>query len=188
MNSKTSFSFFVCCLDYVKDADKVFVANTIKAIGLCASNVPSVAEKCMRTLLVSSSSAVIFLFFSFHSSLLPAFRPVQDLVTSPSEVVVAQSIVVLRQMLQQNADVSTGVVISMVRLIDKVKVASARCAIVWVMGEYRYALRLYLHFPRSLLCAKNKKKFSCRLILLLCVACLPDMSFPSWPRTRCASC
>ena len=69
-------------------------------------------------------------------------------MTSPSEVVVAQAVVVLRQMLQQNADVSSGVVMSMVRLIDRVSVASARCAIVWVMGEYRL---FYFDIPSSTL-------------------------------------
>jgi len=60
-----------------------------------------------------------------------------QLVSSPSEAVVAQAVVVIRQLLQKNAELHSGVIKSMVKLLDTVHVPMARTAIVWIIGEYR---------------------------------------------------
>jgi AP-3 complex subunit beta len=96
---------------YVRDPDKDFVSNVIQSIGRCASNIPSIAERCMGGLM--------------------------QLVASPSHVVVAEAVVVICQLLQRNPDLQGSSIKSMARLLDKVQEPSARSAIVWIIGEYR---------------------------------------------------
>ncbi len=75
-------------LAYCKDPNKEFVSKTIQAMGRVASALPSVADRCMRALMT--------------------------LVTSPSEAVVAQAVIVIRQLLQKNYELHPGVIRSMV--------------------------------------------------------------------------
>ncbi|KAN0027233.1 hypothetical protein ACTFIU_009923 [Dictyostelium citrinum] len=63
--------------EYVKNEDKKFVAATIQAIGSCASTVPDVTESCIYGLM--------------------------SLLSNQSTVVVAESVIVLKRLLQLNA-------------------------------------------------------------------------------------
>lgn len=54
------------------------------------------------------------------------------------QAVVAESVVVMRQLLQMNPDAHKKVIRSMVKLLDTVHNPKARQAIVWIIGEYRY--------------------------------------------------
>jgi len=96
---------------YVKDSDKQFVSNTVKAIGRCAAALPTISERCMRGLLL--------------------------LVSSPTPSVVAEAVIVIRQLLQADVKAHSSVVRRMSKLVDTVTVPSARTAIVWIIGEYR---------------------------------------------------
>lgn len=62
--------------EYTKDDDKEFVTAAIQAIGRCAAAIPAVADSCMQQLLL--------------------------LMTNPSQTVVAESIVVIKKLLQMN--------------------------------------------------------------------------------------
>jgi AP-3 complex subunit beta len=73
---------------YVKDPNKAFVTATIQAIGRCAQMMPSIAESCLRGL--------------------------TKLVSSPTESVVAQAVVVMRQLLQREENAHVSVIRSLV--------------------------------------------------------------------------
>ena len=68
--------------EYTKDEDKEFVTAAIQAIGRCAAAIPAVADSCMQQLLL--------------------------LMANPSQTVVAESIVVIKKLLQMNEHSSKG--------------------------------------------------------------------------------
>lgn len=107
--------------EYVKNEDKKFVAATIHSIGTCATNIPDVTESCIYGLV--------------------------SLLSNPSAVVVAESVVVLKRLLQMNAkEGNTGnikyenIILHLGKLLDTLQVASARSSIVWVIGEYSHKI------------------------------------------------
>ncbi|KAM9985977.1 hypothetical protein ACTFIZ_004256 [Dictyostelium cf. discoideum] len=132
--------------EYVKNEDKKFVAATIQAIGSCASTVPDVTESCIYGLM--------------------------SLLSNQSTVVVAESVIVLKRLLQLNAtnekleklekenhvkdNHSTiskhsssnnsikydNIILHLSKLLDTLQVPSARASIVWVIGEYCYRVPL----------------------------------------------
>lgn len=101
---------------YVRDPDQRFVAAAIQALGRAALNVAEVAPACMRGLLA--------------------------LVAGHAEPqVVGQAVAVLRQLLQRYPALHENFLGAMLRLLDSTKVAEARAAIVWTLGEYRAKAR-----------------------------------------------
>lgn len=103
---------------YTVDPDKTFVTAAISAIGRVAQSIPQIAKRCIRGLM--------------------------NLVrTSGDAAVVAQSIVVIRQLLQCNAaNISAPLLAQLARLLDgasgtAIESADARLAIVWIVGEYQ---------------------------------------------------
>ena len=109
------------CAIYTLDPDKAFVTATVVAIGRVATRMPSIAARCIRGLM--------------------------GLVQSGSHAeVVAQSIVVIRQLLQSNvANITAPLLHSLALLLDgnSIQSADARCALVWMVGEYRSHLPAY---------------------------------------------
>lgn len=53
-----------------------------------------------------------------------------------TEAVVAESVVVIKKLLQTQAAEPRDIVIHMVRLLDNITVAQARAAILWLLGEH----------------------------------------------------
>jgi len=105
---------------YVMQDDKVFVAHTIQAIGKCAINLPESLERCISQLM--------------------------SLLSSKSELVVAESVVVLKQLLQmpRTEGISYDVVIKqLARLFSKVTSPKAKASIIWVVGEYVDVIKQY---------------------------------------------
>jgi AP-3 complex subunit beta len=99
---------------YVRHVDKSFVTMTVGALGRVADAMPSVAERCLSGLM--------------------------RLVKSSNEQVVAESVVVIRQLLQQNnvEKDAVRVVRSLAAMLvsGRVTSSSARASIVWMLGEY----------------------------------------------------
>ncbi len=60
------------------------------------------------------------------------FRSVFSLL----ETVVAQSVVVIKRLLQLQPSAHKDIIMSMAKLIDSVRVPAARASIVWLIGEY----------------------------------------------------
>jgi AP-3 complex subunit beta len=93
---------------YCRDADKTFVAQTIQSIGRCASQLPSVTESCLAGLM--------------------------SLLHTPDESVVAESVVVIKKLLQLNPAAHTEIIVLMAKMATDIKVPMARASILWLIG------------------------------------------------------
>jgi AP-3 complex subunit beta len=103
---------------YVKHEDKRFVRATIQAIGRCATQIPAVLDSCIASLM--------------------------RLLSNRSEHVVAESVIVLKRLLQTPAAAENEAVIrQLARLLDTIAVPTARAAITWLCGEYHARIALY---------------------------------------------
>jgi len=120
--------------EYAKDENKTFVAAAVQAIGRCATALPDVADSCMQQL-------------------------VQLIVHSSSPTVAAESIVVIKRLLQMNAnkDAATAegqdqeradhrdlsIIKQLARMLidNSVTIPQARAAIIWLVGEYNEKIR-----------------------------------------------
>lgn len=95
---------------YVSSADKEFVAATIQAIGRCASSIKEVTDTCLNGLV--------------------------SLMSNRDETVVAESVVVIKKLLQMQPSEHKDIIIHMARLVDSIAVPMARASILWLLGEY----------------------------------------------------
>lgn len=95
---------------YLFSSDKQFVAATIQAIGRCACTISDVTDSCLNGLVT--------------------------LLSSKDEAIVAESVVVIKRLLQTRATEPQEIVSQMAKLLDSITVAQARAAILWLLGEY----------------------------------------------------
>uniref|UniRef100_A0A672J9K3 AP-3 complex subunit beta n=1 Tax=Salarias fasciatus TaxID=181472 RepID=A0A672J9K3_SALFA len=97
---------------YIKSMDKDFVAATIQAIGRCATNIGEVRDTCLNGLV--------------------------QLLSNRDELVVAESVVVIKKLLQMQPEKHSDIIKHMAKLTDniQVRVPMARASILWLIGEY----------------------------------------------------
>ncbi|KAM7392480.1 hypothetical protein PAMA_007547 [Pampus argenteus] len=95
---------------YVKSQDKAFAAATIQAIGRCATNISEVTDTCLNGLVL--------------------------LLSNRDETVVAESVVVIKKLLQTQPTQHSEIIKHMAKLFDNISVPMARASILWLMGEY----------------------------------------------------
>ncbi|XP_038640191.1 AP-3 complex subunit beta-2 isoform X2 [Scyliorhinus canicula] len=95
---------------YIKSQDKDFVAGTIQAIGRCATNIDEVRDTCLNGLV--------------------------QLLSNRDELVVAESVVVIKKLLQMQPSQHSDIIRHMAKLIDNIMVPMARASILWLIGEY----------------------------------------------------
>ncbi|XP_038148442.1 AP-3 complex subunit beta-1 isoform X3 [Cyprinodon tularosa] len=95
---------------YVKSQDKAFAAATIQAIGRCATNISEVTDTCLNGLVL--------------------------LLSNRDETVVAESVVVIKKLLQTQPTQHGDIIKHMAKLFDNITVPMARASILWLMGEY----------------------------------------------------
>ncbi|XP_074547122.1 AP-3 complex subunit beta-1 [Halichoeres trimaculatus] len=95
---------------YVKSQDKAFAAATIQAIGRCATNISEVTDTCLNGLVL--------------------------LLSNRDETVVAESVVVIKKLLQTQPTQHCEIIKHMAKLFDNITVPMARASILWLMGEY----------------------------------------------------
>lgn len=95
---------------YVKSQDKAFAAATIQAIGRCATNISEVADTCLNGLVL--------------------------LLSNRDETVVAESVVVIKKLLQTQPSQHSDIIKHMAKLFDHITVPMARASILWLIGEY----------------------------------------------------
>ncbi|RXG61353.1 AP-3 complex subunit beta-1 [Armadillidium vulgare] len=95
---------------YIWSSDKEFVASTIQAIGRCASNIKEVTDSCLSGLVM--------------------------LLSNKNESVVGESVVVVRKLLQSETDGHKDIITHMARLVDNIRMPTARASILWLLGEY----------------------------------------------------
>lgn len=97
---------------YVSSTDKQFVAATVHAIGRCASNIPEVRDSCLNGLV--------------------------SMLSNRDEAVVAESVVVVKKLLQTHPNAHTDIIKHMAKLVDDITVPQARASILWLLGEYSH--------------------------------------------------
>ncbi|XP_076020068.1 AP-3 complex subunit beta-1 isoform X2 [Genypterus blacodes] len=95
---------------YVKSQDKPFAAATIQAIGRCATNISEVTDTCLSGLVL--------------------------LLSNRDEIVVAESVVVIKKLLQTQPTQHSEIIKHMANLFDNITVPMARASILWLIGEY----------------------------------------------------
>ncbi|KAK7116839.1 AP-3 complex subunit beta-2-like isoform X2 [Littorina saxatilis] len=95
---------------YVTSSDKDFAAATIQAIGRCASTISEVTDTCLNGLV--------------------------HLMSNRDEAVVAESVVVIKKLLQMRPSEHKAIICHMARMVDKITVPMARASILWLIGEY----------------------------------------------------
>uniref|UniRef100_A0A1A9WCN6 AP-3 complex subunit beta n=1 Tax=Glossina brevipalpis TaxID=37001 RepID=A0A1A9WCN6_9MUSC len=95
---------------YISSSDRSFVAATIQAIGRCAASIKEVTETCLNGLV--------------------------HLLSNRDEHVVAESVVVIKKLLQTKAAQHYEIISQMAKLLDFIKVPAARASITWLIGEY----------------------------------------------------
>ena len=117
---------------YVKDDDKSFVRHTIKAVGRVANRMPSVSDRCLKGLM--------------------------GLLATGDGGVIAEAILVLRQLVQQDTR-HGNILVKVGRMLTKVAEPSARAAIVWIIGEFQSKAEVAKLAPDSLrIIAKSFRK------------------------------
>lgn len=102
---------------YVRTDKKEFVTATIQAIGTVAARLPEVQETCLQRLI--------------------------SLLSSRSEIVVAESVIVIKKLLQLGAGTDTRIVTHLAKLLDDIHVPNARASVIWIVGEYNQHIPLY---------------------------------------------
>ncbi|KAJ8417941.1 hypothetical protein AAFF_G00227840 [Aldrovandia affinis] len=95
---------------YIKSVDRDSVAATIQAIGRCASSIGQVRDTCLTGLVL--------------------------LLSNRDDLVVAESVVVIKKLLQIQPDKHSDIIKHMAKLIDTIQVPMARASILWLIGEY----------------------------------------------------
>ena len=59
-----------------------------------------------------------------------------QLLSNRDQAVVAESVVVIKKLLQTQSGEHKEIIVHMAKLLDSIKVPAARAAILWVLGEY----------------------------------------------------
>ncbi|KAM5292452.1 AP-3 complex subunit beta-2 isoform 5-T5 [Ctenodactylus gundi] len=95
---------------YIRSMDKDFVAATIQAIGRCATNIGRVRDTCLNGLV--------------------------QLLSNRDELVVAESVVVIKKLLQMQPAQHGEIIKHLAKLTDNIQVPMARASILWLIGEY----------------------------------------------------
>ncbi|KAM9253401.1 AP-3 complex subunit beta-1 isoform 2-T2 [Dugong dugon] len=94
---------------YVKSQDKQFAAATIQTIGRCATNISEITDTCLNGLVC--------------------------LLSNRDEIVVAESVVVIKKLLQMQPAQHGEIIKHMAKLLDSITVPVARASILWLIGE-----------------------------------------------------
>ncbi|KAF6076572.1 adaptor related protein complex 3 subunit beta 2 [Phyllostomus discolor] len=95
---------------YIRSMDKDFVAATIQAIGRCATSIGRVRDTCLNGLV--------------------------QLLSNRDELVVAESVVVIKKLLQMQPAQHGEIIKHLAKLTDNIQVPMARASILWLIGEY----------------------------------------------------
>ncbi|KAL1235440.1 AP-3 complex subunit [Trichinella spiralis] len=110
-----------------------------------SANVKALKLEILTNLATSSNISIILREFqTYVTTLIKSLPLVRDsclvglvaLMSNSNELVVAQSVVVIKQLLQREKMRHCEIILSMAKLIDTVRVPIARASILWLIGEY----------------------------------------------------
>ncbi|CAG8581681.1 13380_t:CDS:10 [Ambispora leptoticha] len=96
--------------EYVKSPNKDFATSAIQAIGRCAIEMPEMAESCLNGLM--------------------------KLLWSKNDSVVAESVVVIKRLLQLRPQDNADMIIQLIKSMEQITVPRARASILWLVGQY----------------------------------------------------
>lgn len=95
---------------FTRAADTALVRESVRAIGRCAQNETTASTRCLRLLL--------------------------DQISSQDGNLVAESLTVIRHLIQQNPQDHVQTVIRLAKNLDTTTNAEARASIIWLVGEF----------------------------------------------------
>lgn len=136
---------------YIKSMDKDFVAATIQAIGRCATNIGEVRDTCLNGLVQLLSNRdgesllcpqqrrfSVLAVFQHTKQLFLGTRLIDSLVCLScrcTELVVAESVVVIKKLLQMQPEKHSDIIKHMAKLTDNIQVGGkSKPAAVWCLG------------------------------------------------------
>ncbi|XP_022765147.1 AP3-complex subunit beta-A isoform X2 [Durio zibethinus] len=108
-------------VDYIRDPDRRFAADTVAAIGQCVQRLPKMTHICVDGLLALIRKE--FLTNDFGSG-------------DQEAGVLVQAIMSIKSIIKQDPPSHEKVIIQLVRSLDSIKVPAARAMIIWMVGEY----------------------------------------------------
>lgn len=112
-------SIFKELQDYIRDPDRQFAADAVAAIGLCAQQLPKMANTCIGMLLALTRQEFL----------------TNELGDGEAGVLI-QAVLSIISIIKQDPSSHEKVIIQLVRGLDSIKVAAARAMIIWMVGEY----------------------------------------------------
>lgn len=95
---------------FSRGSEKELVRESVRAIGRCAQSDPRTSARCLRLLLKQ--------------------------ITSPDANLVAESLTVIRHLIQQDPESHTNTVIRLAKNLDTASSPQARATIIWLVGEF----------------------------------------------------
>lgn len=95
---------------FTRSANLEIVQESVKAIGRCAQNDEAASQRCLRLLL--------------------------NQVSSQDGNLVAESLTVIRHLIQQNPQAHVNTVIRLAKSLDTITNPEARASIIWLVGEF----------------------------------------------------
>lgn len=95
---------------FSQGTDKALVCEAVRAIGRCAQADSSAAPRCLKLLL--------------------------EQITSLDGTLAAESLTVIRHLIQQDAEKHVGTVVRLARNLDSASDPQARATIIWLVGEF----------------------------------------------------
>jgi len=101
----------------------------------CASNIKEVTETCLSGLvsMLSSRDGTIVEYCYYYNRVLEYTNWYNFIFI---EAVVAESVVVIKKLLQNQPEAHCDIIRHMARLMDSIAVPQARASILWLLGEY----------------------------------------------------
>lgn len=95
---------------FSRGSDKMLVREAVRAIGRCAQSNPATSPRCLRLLLSQ--------------------------ITSLDGTLAAESLTVIRHLIQQDPTAHTGTVVRLAKNLDSATDPQARATIIWLVGEF----------------------------------------------------
>jgi len=125
---------------YMRHPDKAFVTAAIHALGRCAINVPDVAEKCLAGLmrLINDQNGGWAQRGGGRRQQRGGSPHCCGLAKGgvPAETIVAESVVVIKRLLQLKHDEHPEMIAKLGRALKHISVPEARAAIIWCVAAY----------------------------------------------------
>ncbi|KAJ3108834.1 AP-3 complex subunit beta-1 [Phlyctochytrium planicorne] len=111
--------------DYVRTYDRELVMRAIQILGRISCKFPQVADDCL---------SVLMSLISNKDGRLPV--PKFEVLSVFPEKIVAEAVVVTRQLVQLRPEANIKLIQSLAKSLDVISIAAARASIFWLIGQY----------------------------------------------------